>query len=193
MLRHPGRKIIIFLFFFLNLQFANAQHSPWRANEMEVLVNFSQPQQARILGSLNLKGDIYNTHAYMYLTPDELVKVKETGLEYTIKIPDLNAWSASFGPARVPIGYYTFDHIKDIADSLAANFPLICRKVIYGYTPQFKELAALKISDNVDVDENEAEILFDGGIHGDEVGGLTEYDTVCTRPLPCLRNGSIYY
>jgi hypothetical protein len=32
-------------------------------------------------------------------------------------------------------------------------------------------LSALKISDNAIVDENEPEIMFDGGIHGDEIGG----------------------
>ncbi len=168
----PQHLYTIFLLacLFINQQ-TFGQHKPWRENEMEVFVKFSEAHQAEILGKLNLKGDIYNTHACMYLTPAELEMVKNTGLDYTVHIADLNAWSASFGAAMVPPGYYTFEQIKDIADSLAANFPAICKKVIFGYTPQFKELAALKISDNVNVDENEAEIMFDGGIHGNEVGG----------------------
>ncbi len=167
----PVKHFPLILIFVFCLSFVHAQHTPWREKEMEVIVTFSQPQQAKILGLMNLKGDIYDTHACMYLTPAELSRVKEAGLDCSVKIPDLNAWSAGFGPALVPPGYYTTDQMTSIADSLAANFPNICRKVVYGFTPQMKELAALKISDNVNVDENEAEILFDGGIHGNEVGG----------------------
>ena len=171
MLRFSTRNIILFLILLLGFQYSFAQHKPWREKEMEVKIRFSSPEQAGLLGRMNLKGDIYNTHACMYLTPDELKKIDSARLDYSISIPDLNAWSAGFGKAMVPPGYYTFDQIKAIADSLATNFPDICRKVVYGFTPQFKELAALKISDNVSVDENEAEILFDGGIHGNEIGG----------------------
>jgi hypothetical protein len=170
MLPNVLRNSILILVFFLKLAFAFAQHTPWREKEMEVKISFSEPQQAELLGSMNFKGEIYTSHACVYLTPDELDLVKNAGFQYTINIPDLNAWSAGFGEAQVPPGYYTFNQIKDIADSLATYFPDICRKVIYGFTPQFKELAALKISDNVNIDENEAEILFDGGIHGNEVG-----------------------
>ncbi len=164
---HKYILVLIASFFFLS---ATAQRTPWRSGEMEVKVTFSNPEQQQLIGALNLKGDIYTTHAWLYLTPNELLEVKQTGVTYSVHIPDLNAWSASFGPALVPPGYYTFDQITSIADSLVANFPNICRKVVYGFTPQFKELAALKISDNVNVDENEAEIMFDGGIHGNEVG-----------------------
>ncbi|MFN2127620.1 MAG: M14 family zinc carboxypeptidase [Anaerolineales bacterium] len=47
----------------------------------------------------------------------------------------------------------------------------MCKKYIFGYSIQGRQCAALKISDNVDIDEPEAEVMFDGGIHGDEIGG----------------------
>ena len=56
-------------------------------------------------------------------------------------------------------------------DSLASAFPGICQKTVFGLTPQGRQLACLKISDNAGTDENEPEVLFDGGIHGDEIGG----------------------
>ena len=65
----------------------------------------------------------------------------------------------------------TYQQIIDLADSLASAFPTICKKIIFGYSMQNRQCAALKISDNVDVDEPEAEVFFDGGIHGDEIGG----------------------
>jgi hypothetical protein len=170
---------------------ANAQHKPWREHEMEVKIKFNDQHQAKALGQFNLKGDIYNTHAYLYLTPSELELVKESGFDCIINIPDLNLWSESFGSALVPAGYYTFNEIKNIADSLATHFPDICKKVVFGMTPQFKELAALKISDNVNVDENESEVMFDGGIHGNEVGGSQNVITFA-RDL-CLAYGQDPY
>jgi hypothetical protein len=147
------------------------QQSAWRPGEMELKINFSSPEEAKLLGSMQLNTDIYTSYAWAYVVPDEFNRIKEAGLNYEIVQPDLNAWSASFGDALVPQGYYTFNQIKNIADSLVAAYPSICKKVIFGQSASFEELAALKISDNVDVDENEPEILFDGGIHGDEVGG----------------------
>jgi len=166
----PMYKYILLLIVAFSFFSSSAQHTPWRAGEMEVKVSFTNPDQAQRIAALDFKGDIYNSHAWLYLTPYELEELKQTDVSYSINIPDLNKWSASFGPMLVPPGYYSFNQIKNIADSLTTHFPDICKKVIYGYTPQMKELAALKISDNVNVDENEAEILFDGGIHGNEVG-----------------------
>ncbi len=170
MFRISVLKGIFVIFFLLSSIFSIAQRNPWRIGEMEVKVSLQNMQQSQKLGAMNLKGEVYSSHAWLYVTPDELLNIKEAGFDYEIKIADLNAWSAGFGAALVPPGYYTFNQIKNIADSLATHFPNICKKVIFGYTPQFKELAALKISDNVNVDENEAEIMFDGGIHGNEVG-----------------------
>jgi len=67
--------------------------------------------------------------------------------------------------------YHSYQEIIDLADSLAANFPGICKKFIFGYSIENRQLVALKISDNVSIDEPEPEVMFDGGIHGDEVGG----------------------
>ena len=121
--------------------------------------------------SLSLNSDINSSFAYAYLVPAELEQVKQAGLSYEVLKPNLNDWSASFGAALVPPGYYTFSQIKNIADSLATHFPSICKKVVFGVNQQMQELAALKISDNVMTDEAEPEIMLDGGIHGDEVGG----------------------
>jgi len=137
---------------------------------MEVRVQFRDAGDMKRFGELDLNADISRTYAWAYVTPAELERVRKEGFEFSITKPDLNAWSASFGDALVPPGYYTFTEIKNIADSLATRFPSICRKVVYGFNQQMQELAALKISDNVMLDEAEPEILFDGGIHGDEVG-----------------------
>jgi hypothetical protein len=55
-------------------------------------------------------------------------------------------------------------------DSLVNAFPSICKKISLGTSVQNRQISCLKISDNVNADENEPEVLLDGGIHGDEIG-----------------------
>jgi len=148
-----------------------SQITPWRPGEMEVKVRFLKEGDAGRFAALSLNSDINSSFAYAYLVPAELERIKEAGLSYEVLKPNLNDWSASFGAALVPPGYYTFSQIKNIADSLATHFPSICKKVVFGFNQQMQELAALKISDNAMTDEAEPEIMLDGGIHGDEVGG----------------------
>lgn len=149
---------------------ALAQHG-WRNNEKEVHVALTNSDEFQRLQQLHLTGDIGLNGATLYVTPNELNRLKASSLNYEVTIPDMNTWAAQYGQNKVPSGYYTWSEIKDIADSLANKFPSIVQKIVYGTSVDGKELAALKISDNVTTDEAEAEILFDAGIHGDEVGG----------------------
>ena len=71
----------------------------------------------------------------------------------------------------VPPGYYSYSQILAIADSLAQAYPQICVKKVLGSSVEGHQIFALKISDNPAAEEDEPEILFDGGIHGDEIGG----------------------
>lgn len=71
----------------------------------------------------------------------------------------------------VPPGYHTVEEIMELADSLETSFPAICRKVVFGTSLGGRELAALMISDSVHIEEREPAVMFDGGCHGNEVGG----------------------
>ncbi|MCD4792805.1 MAG: T9SS type A sorting domain-containing protein [Bacteroidales bacterium] len=146
-----------------------SQDGGWRKNESEVKVYISNISQVKNLKSLLLNGDVYNDYAIVYAIPDELNKIKQLGLKYEILKNNLNEYFSGFWNTDVPPGYYDYQDIIDIADSLTTNFPDICQKIIFGTSMGGRQLAALKISDNVATDENEAEVLFDGGIHGDEL------------------------
>ena len=61
--------------------------------------------------------------------------------------------------------------VADI-DAVVAAHPTIVQKVAIGKSYQGRTIWAVKISDNVAVDENEPEVLFDGLTHSDEHMGL---------------------
>ncbi len=140
----------------------------WRPGEMEVKVDIRSKTDALELYNLGFNGDIYLKHAILYLTPDELRVIENSNFDYEIIIEDLNEYSQLFW--QTDVAYHTYQEIIDVADSLAEHFPDICTKHVFGTSLGGRQCAALKISDNSAIDENEAEVMFDGGIHGNEVG-----------------------
>ncbi len=140
----------------------------WRKDEKEVKVYISNKEDAEKLCNLRLSGDIYKNYAILYVVPSELDKIENLGLDYEVIIPNLNEFYKDFWKKRT--SYHSYEEIIDLMDSLVDAFPEICMKTVYGTSYGSRELSALKISDNVEVDENEAEVMFDGGIHGNEVG-----------------------
>ncbi|MEI7661552.1 MAG: M14 family zinc carboxypeptidase [Bacteroidota bacterium] len=157
------------------LLFLSSMSQGWRKGEMEIHVFIDSPADIQSFRKLGLDFEPASRDGSVirsYVVPGELQKIEASGLRSRVTIADMNRHFDHFWDnPDVPAGYYTYDQIIAIADSLAANFPSICKKVIWGTSLGGRQLAALKISDNVNVDEPEPEIMFDGGIHGDEVGG----------------------
>jgi hypothetical protein len=155
----------------LNLPGSIQGQGSWRHDEMEIRVTFSGPREADELSRLHLSGDIYSHEGYaiLYVTPGELEKVKSGRFAYEILKADLNEYSKDFWSTRDQ--YHTYDEIIQTINTLMISYPSICKKYDYGLSVEGRELVAVKISDNVNLDENEAEVMFDGGIHGDEIGG----------------------
>ncbi|MBC8487124.1 MAG: hypothetical protein H8D45_13935, partial [Bacteroidetes bacterium] len=138
---------------------------------MQVKIQVNNPEQAQQLYALKLNTDFYGPaydHIIAYVIPKELEKIQDLGIEYEIQIEDLNKYNQNFWLTEE--AYHTYQQIIDLADSLETNFPDICKKYLFGYSVEGRQCAALKISDNVETDEPEAEVMFDGGIHGDEIG-----------------------
>ena len=65
-------------------------------------------------------------------------------------------------------GYLDYDEMATAIHQIAAAKPSIARLFSIGRTYEGRELWAAKVSDNVGVDEDEPEVLFDGGMHGRE-------------------------
>lgn len=157
----------------LLFSFASAQNG-WREKEMEIKVPILTKTDAATLHELQLNGEIHGTYGLMDVIPSELEKVKSSGLHYEIVIENLNEFYKDFwikNNNNRADKYHSYDEIIALMDSLAGAFPAICKKISFGTSVQGRQLCCLKISDNVNTDETEPEVLFDGGIHGDEIGG----------------------
>lgn len=69
-------------------------------------------------------------------------------------------------------GYHTFAEYTAELKAVADAHPDIVQRVLIGKSYQGRNIWAAKVSDNVAVDENEPEVLFDGLHHADEHMGL---------------------
>src|SRR4051794_15802275 len=90
--------------------------------------------------------------------------------------------AAGIGPASTTAGatdfpaghhaYHTYAELTTELASVAAAHPSIVKRFSIGTSYRGRQMWAAKVSDNVNVDENEPEVLFDGVHHSDEHMGL---------------------
>jgi len=67
-------------------------------------------------------------------------------------------------------GHYTLAEVVAIIDSFASDFPTLCApKVSIGRSTEGRDIWMVKLSDNVGIDENEPEVLYDGVHHAREM------------------------
>jgi hypothetical protein len=150
----------------------NGQTGSWRVGEKQIKIPVSNQEEINLIHRLKLNTDFHGPtfdHITAYVTPTEIAQIEALGIPYIVEIENLN--QHSIDNQTLLEAYHSYQEIIDLADSLATNFPGICKKFVFGYSIENRQLAALKISDNVSIDESEPEVMFDGGIHGDEVGG----------------------
>ena len=92
------------------------------------------------------------------------------GITYRIDIPNLQAYYQSKNKSNLTMGgFKTFSEIEQFLDSLAAAYPsLMTAKFSIGTTFEGRDIWAIKISDNPNVDEDEPSVLYIGLTHARE-------------------------
>jgi len=150
-----------------------------------VRVTIPTPQDAVILQSLDL--DIIEAGpgaAHLIVRDENLGLLKAKNLQFNILIKDLESHykdrllnDPSFGTRAWPDGsmggYFTNREIEMELDAWSAKYPnIITPKKSIGKTVEGRDIWAVKISDNPNVDEGEPEVCYDSGIHPREVMGM---------------------
>ncbi|MCK4597437.1 DUF2817 domain-containing protein, partial [bacterium] len=115
----------------------------------------------------------------VYVTPEEFEAVRARGLEiYWIpnraKIYADSLWQATKGTADLMAAYHTYEELTADLDSIASAHPTLCRldSIGIGADPDStRVLWFMKISDNVDQQEDEPEFKYISTMHGDEPVG----------------------
>ncbi|MED5330696.1 MAG: M14 family zinc carboxypeptidase, partial [Planctomycetota bacterium] len=124
------------------------------------------PQEARD-ALIEMKASVHHGSAggdfTVDLTPEEIEVLRRHGFEVrpfpaeeeTYALGGLGSWT-SYGQIRADFIAY------------AANYPDIAEYHVIGHSVQGREIFGLRISDNIQLEEDEPEVVFWGNIHGDE-------------------------
>jgi hypothetical protein len=104
------------------------------------------------------------------LNDQEMELLRETGLDYRVLIEDMEAYYSSQFLATADMGPYTsFSEMVDSLTNLHNHHPNITTDlIVLGYGHDGNEVYAMKISDNPNLQEDEAEALYTGIHHARE-------------------------
>jgi len=151
-----------------------------------------QINDLKLLGLTLESGPITDYQVQVVVNQEELVKVQKTKLNYDVLIEDVNAHydaNIKLNPPQMQIlqqdmnqqysingfelgnmgGYYTFEEIVSELDSMRLLYPdLITEKESLGLSIEGRQIWHVKISDNVDLDEEEPEVLYTALHHARE-------------------------
>lgn len=143
-----------------------------RPDEMKVKISGISPQTLRSFDRMGfLLDDYFHSSLYLRVTPAQLEQLRKMGYEPEIVIGDMNAYRQEILSSPDYVQYHDYNSTLLLVDSLISQYPNIIEKHNYGLSVQGRQLYAVKISDNVSIDETEPEISFDGCHHGDEIMG----------------------
>ncbi|GAA2038677.1 M14 family metallopeptidase [Nocardiopsis rhodophaea] len=102
-------------------------------------------------------------------TPAEADRVDALGYDL-VELPDAGASGApglqDFPPSDSD--FHNFDELTEVVDTTVADHPDIAKKYVIGSSYRGRDIMAVKISGNVETDEDEPEVLFTHSQHARE-------------------------
>ena len=139
---------------------------------MQVRVFIDSRDQDLQLRTLGLDEMLLNRQwADIATSSGELEMIQSLGFRTEIIHADLPAFYRSrFDQSRDMGGYKTLAEINAYVDGIVTDHSnIVSAKLVLGQSLEGRDIYAIKISDNPDVDENEPEILYTSAIHAREV------------------------
>lgn len=137
--------------------------------DRRIQAEVTPPDKATLRELLSSDLDVFCGHGstlHMLLSPQEAADLEARGCKIDVEIEDVRGGlrGGTFLPQ-----YVSYSEAVTKLNSLEAAYPTLADVSILGTTGQGRSIYALKISDNVAVDEIEPEVLIVGNHHAREV------------------------
>jgi len=139
--------------------------------QMQVRVYFSNEAQRLALNELHTD-IVYRGKGFAEIIThtEELRQIEQLGLKTETIHEDIVAFYKSRLADKDMGGYKTLSEINDYLDQMITDHPgIMSAKVSLGQSLEGRDIWAVKISDNPEIDEDEPEILYTAAIHAREV------------------------
>lgn len=163
---------------------ADAQDKPYDKQLAEQLrrygqaeVSFSYPgyDSLSVISRLVPVSAVKEGKVYCVLSAKDIDVFESLQLQYKIipRVESKSVESASSVEEAMNWDLYpTYAQYDSIMHKLAYEHPFICRVDTIGHSVEGRLILALKISDNVNQDEDEPEVFYTSNMHGDELQGM---------------------
>jgi murein tripeptide amidase MpaA len=142
--------------------------------QVSVTIPLTSVQSIEVL-TLNVSiTDVRDKSVYIILSKSTVEWFILQNFEYTIqKREDTKSTVTALTVAKAMDwhSYPSYTQYDSIMHYFSTSFPAICHLDTIGKSINGKYVLVLKISDNVNVDEDEPEVFYSSSIHGDETGG----------------------
>jgi len=119
--------------------------------------------------------NIQGNTVYAYANHKEFSVFSNRNIDFTVLTApsELYPVQMSTDPKQVLTwNYYpTYEAYLALMQQFATSHPEICKLITIATLPSGRKILGLRISDNVNMEENEPEFLYSSTIHGDEVTG----------------------
>jgi carboxypeptidase T len=138
---------------------------------VEVAVDGKAEMSSLMNGGFDVIGWGPEDDLLVIVTPEELSRIQTWGLPVRVLIQDLGSHrKALFGDNMIDFGpYYTFTEAEIALDQIHAAFPgIVSERITIGESWELLPVWAVKVSDNVAVEEGEPEVLITGVHHARE-------------------------
>lgn len=148
------------------------------ARYQQIRIEYPLPQTLHDLmpgSDLEVMGD--DDGAILLLSTEEMTdKLRAAGVQLEVLVDDLEAFYSARMQAESHRGggnfgiFHTYSEMIAELNAIHAEFPSITTAPFsIGQSHEGRDLWAIKVSDNPNVDEDEGEVLFDGTIHAREI------------------------
>ncbi len=136
---------------------------------------------------LDITGGVKDQYLEVVCHPAELAQIRALGYTADVLIEDMERYYAEQAPVSDDMGgFHTYSETVQLLNAAHNLYPNITTAPFsIGQTIEGREMWAIKISDNPNLDEDEPEIFFNGLIHAREPIGLE----ICLALIDTLLHG----
>ena len=178
-------KLIIFILAFFAAILSNAQTKTEISKAQselqtynEVVISFDLKDASDVFGksqalSVSLRE---GKHVVAYLNTDQFNTFLNEGLPFKVITRSNNNRSTSAATVALTLAdmanwdqYPSYDVYIEMMEKFATDYPEICKLISIGKSTNGRDILAVKISDNVNDEENEPEFFYTAQMHGNEI------------------------
>ncbi len=144
-----------------------------KSNEIYFKFQINSREEINKLTKIISIDNIKDNTVYAYANQKELFEFIQLGYSYTelphpgkLRIPKM---ADNIDAMRNWDTYPTYETYVDLMYQFATDYPDICSVTCMGYSVEGREIIVAKITDNLDLAEDEPEFFYTGQMHGNEL------------------------